>query len=75
MRVEHRYFGKSRVRITIQGEPHGDSVGYTATASIDGEPVLSEDGQLLELTGSSDEAAFERMARALEARLGKESKE
>jgi len=68
--IEERFFGKSQVRITIKGEPYGGTIAYSATASIKGEPVKRDDGQLLELTGSSEEQAFERMAKALAARLG-----
>ena len=70
MRVENRYFGKSRVRITIRGEPHGTTVAYCATASIDGEPVLGSDGTELELTASTEEEPFDRMSKGLSTKLG-----
>lgn len=72
MRVEDRYFGTSQVRITITGQPSGETVAYTATASIKGEAVKGDDGQELALTASQEEAAFDRMRKALAPRLGPE---
>jgi hypothetical protein len=72
MWVEERYFGTSRVRFTVHGPPSGESIAYTATASIKGEPVKGDHGQPLEAIAGTAEEAFSRMCKVLAPRLGPE---